>query len=234
MMGPITVDQVRRFLTGASATPRTPLTHLADFAEPHNSPRDHRCGCGQGRHRRDADRRFNRGGQLRHSRAAGLGPGGVAPVDGYEIPLRRARPSSFAIRRMSTPYGTCTSHRMDLDHTIPYQPLKSGRPARPDQPAQSRPARPHAITATNPWPWQFATARSRDLPVPIAGRMDIPHDQRGHGSASAIPTMPTRSGLVLRRGRLPPSRVATVVGPCRSVRPAVRGRLSLGQAADRD
>ena len=41
-VGPITVDQVRRFLTGASATPRTPPAHADHFAEPRNSPEDSR------------------------------------------------------------------------------------------------------------------------------------------------------------------------------------------------
>ena len=58
-----------------------------------------------------------------------LDPAAVAPVDGYEIPLRLREAVQLRNPADVYPYGTCTSHRMDLDHTNPYQPLKSSTSA---------------------------------------------------------------------------------------------------------
>ena len=57
-----------------------------------------------------------------------LDPAAVAPVDGYEVPLRLREAVQLRNPADVYPYGTCTSHRMDLDHTIPYQPLRRGVP----------------------------------------------------------------------------------------------------------
>jgi hypothetical protein len=57
-----------------------------------------------------------------------LDPADVAPVDGYEIPLRLREAVQLRNPADVYPYGTCTSHRMDLDHTTPYQPLKISAP----------------------------------------------------------------------------------------------------------
>src|SRR5215207_34462 len=130
-VGPITVDQVRRFLTGASATPRTPLTRFAHFPEPHKSP-----GTG--------DEAADDGGTWATPTGATTGaasydirvqpvldPANIAPVDAYEIPLRLREAVQLRNPADVYPYGTCTSNRMDLDHTNPYQPLDVG--ARPGQ-----------------------------------------------------------------------------------------------------
>src|SRR5215207_7309946 len=128
-VGPITVDQVRRFLSGVPAIPPTSAAHFTHFAESGN-----RDGAG--------DAIVNEGGlgtapTGRSTGAASydirvqpvLDPAAVAPVDGYEIPLRLREAVQLRNPADVYPYGTCTSHRMDLDHTNRYQPLKSSAPA---------------------------------------------------------------------------------------------------------
>jgi hypothetical protein len=57
-----------------------------------------------------------------------LDPADTPPVDSYEIP-RRVREALFLQAPASMfPWGTCTSRRMDLDHTIPYRPPCRGGP----------------------------------------------------------------------------------------------------------
>jgi hypothetical protein len=52
----------------------------------------------------------------------------VSTADGYEIP-RRIREAMFLQTPASVlPWGTSTSRRMDLDHTIPYRPPARGGP----------------------------------------------------------------------------------------------------------
>jgi len=128
-VGPITVEQVRRFLNGVPAIPRTSATHFTHFAESSN-----RDGAGEAA--------VSEGGLVtaptgRSTGAASydirvqpvLDPADVASVDGYEIPLRLREAVQLRNPADVYPYGTCTSHRMDLDHTNPYQALKSSTPA---------------------------------------------------------------------------------------------------------
>ena len=128
-VGPITVDQVRRFLTGASATPRTPPAHADRFTEAPNSPQTHDDAVSEGCSGA-APTGASTGPASYDIRVQPvLDPADVAPVDAYEIPLRLREAVQLRNPADVYPYGTCTSHRMDLDHTIPYQPLKSRAPA---------------------------------------------------------------------------------------------------------
>ncbi len=136
-VGPITVDQVRRFLTGASATPRTPPAHADHFTEPRNSPETHDDGCEQGRPRRGSDRRFNRAGKLRHPRAAGLGPG-------RRRPSRRVRNSASSARgRPDSQPGRC----LPLRHL--HEPPDGPRPHHPVPAAQEQGAPPGQTSLRN-------------------------------------------------------------------------------------
>jgi hypothetical protein len=57
-----------------------------------------------------------------------LDPADTPPADSYEIP-RRIREALFLTTPASMfPWGTGTSRRMDLDHTIPYRPPCRGGP----------------------------------------------------------------------------------------------------------
>ena len=57
-----------------------------------------------------------------------IDPADTPPADGYEIP-RRIREAMFLQTPASVfPWGTATSRRMDLDHTIPYRPPARGGP----------------------------------------------------------------------------------------------------------
>jgi hypothetical protein len=57
-----------------------------------------------------------------------IDPTDTPPADGYEIP-RRVRQAMFLQTPASVfPWGTSTSRRMDLDHTIPYRPPARGGP----------------------------------------------------------------------------------------------------------
>jgi hypothetical protein len=114
-VGPVTVDQVRRFLTGAAVTRRTAAVgHFKKSGYPEET--------------RDAK------GTSSHAAASVTGaasydiriqpvldPAHVAPVDAYEIPLRMREAVHLRNPADVYPYGTCTNHRMDLDHTIPYR-----------------------------------------------------------------------------------------------------------------
>jgi hypothetical protein len=57
-----------------------------------------------------------------------LDPADVASVDSYEIPLRLREAVMVRNPADVYPYGSCTSRRMDLDHTLPYAPTDTGGP----------------------------------------------------------------------------------------------------------
>jgi len=59
----------------------------------------------------------------------------MAPVDGYEIPTRLAEAVRLRSPLDAFPYATCSSRRMDLDHTQPYLHPDQGGP-----PGQTRTA----------------------------------------------------------------------------------------------
>jgi hypothetical protein len=128
-VGPITVDQVRRFLNGVPAIPRRSAEHFS-----HSTEAGNRDGAGDAAVSEDGPGTAPTG---RSTGAASydirvqpiLDPAAVAPVDGYEIPLRLREAVQLRNPADVYPYGTCTSHRMDLDHTNPYQPLKSSTSA---------------------------------------------------------------------------------------------------------
>jgi len=128
-VGPITVDQLRRFLNGIPAIPPTSAAHSTHFAESGN-----RDGAGDvtvtegGLGAAPTGR--STGAASYHIRVQPvLDPAAVGPVDGYEIPLRLREAVQLRNPADIYPYGTCTSNRMDLDHTNPYRPLKSSTPA---------------------------------------------------------------------------------------------------------
>ena len=72
-----------------------------------------------------------------------IDPVDTPPADGYEIP-RRLRQAMFLQTPASVfPWGTTTSRRMDLDHTIPYRPQPgAARRARPGSTTSARSAEP--------------------------------------------------------------------------------------------
>ena len=57
-----------------------------------------------------------------------LDPADVAPVDSYEIPLRLREAVMARNPADVYPFGSCTSRRMDLDHTLPYTSTDRGGP----------------------------------------------------------------------------------------------------------
>ena len=84
-VGPVTVEQIRRFLGSAAAGYDIRVQPVLDPAE-------------------------------------------VAPVDSYEIPLRLREAVMARNPADVYPYGSCTSRRMDLDHTVAYTPTDTARP----------------------------------------------------------------------------------------------------------
>lgn len=120
-VGPVTVDQVRRFLAGAAVTRRTALGH----SEKSGDPEETRDAEGTSSHGA-APVTGTAGYDIRVQPV--LDPARVAPVDAYEIPLRMREAVQLRNPADVYPYGTCTNHRMDLDHTIPYR-LDNGSPA---------------------------------------------------------------------------------------------------------
>src|SRR5918995_2278214 len=125
-VGPVTVDQVRRFLTGAAVTIRTAPRQFAALG---NSPKTGHPAVAEGATGAtptDAPA-WASGYDIRIQPV--LDPANIAPVDAYEIPLRLREAVQLRNPADVYPYGTCTSHRMDLDHTRPYRPLKSSTPA---------------------------------------------------------------------------------------------------------
>ena len=58
-----------------------------------------------------------------------IDPADTPPADGYEIPRRIREAMFLQIPASVFPWGTNTSRRMDLDHTIPYRsPARGGPP----------------------------------------------------------------------------------------------------------
>jgi hypothetical protein len=57
-----------------------------------------------------------------------IDPAATAPIDGYEIPHRVRGAVRLRHPGEVFPYGSSTSAHMDLDHTIPYQPMSGGGP----------------------------------------------------------------------------------------------------------
>jgi hypothetical protein len=129
-VGPITVDQVRRFLNGVPAIPRRSAAHFTHFAESGNRDGAGDATVSEGALGTAPTTGSSTGAASYDIRVQPvLDPAAVAPVDGYEIPLRLREAVQLRNPADVYPYGTCTSHRMDLDHTNPYQPLKSSTPA---------------------------------------------------------------------------------------------------------
>ncbi len=50
---------------------------------------------------------------------------GITPVDAYEIPDQMREAIHLITPADTFPYASCTSRKMDLDHTIPYLPMVS-------------------------------------------------------------------------------------------------------------
>jgi len=57
-----------------------------------------------------------------------IDPTDTPPADGYEIPRRILQAMFLQTPASVFPWGSTTSRRMDLDHTIPYQPPARGGP----------------------------------------------------------------------------------------------------------
>ena len=155
-VGPVTVEQIRRFLAGSTGVSN---------------------GAG------------GAGFQIRVLPV--LDPADIAPVDSYEIPLR-IRQAVLARNPADVyPYGTLTSQRMELDHTIPYVQMDAGGPPGQTSTDNLGPLdRTHHRDKTHgqgslrqPAPW--------DLPVPISRRLGVSDHQRRHPQPRQRPICPT-------------------------------------------
>ncbi len=67
-----------------------------------------------------------------------LDPGGITPLDGYEVPSRLREALQLASPFEVFPYGTLASRHADLDHTVPYAGLRARPPDDHPPPGQTR------------------------------------------------------------------------------------------------